>query len=178
MILRRERHVREGMMYRQQYLIADRRVFIEFGRFLCVDAVGSVDDLALDGEFAYVVQVTRDGDAFDLFFAPAEFGGDDLREFADANRVALGVFVLAVDGRGKRFYRVVICRAHFVKEFAVLVRVTLDLGHQIALSNSDADVPAHRADDLFVVMSVDLAGRLFAEKQRADDLVTHDKRNK
>ncbi len=49
------------------------------------------------------MQITGNRGALDLLGSPTKFGRDYLGEFADPNRVALGVFVLAVDRRGKAF---------------------------------------------------------------------------
>ncbi len=54
----------------------------------------------------------------------------------------------------------------------------LDLCHQITLSDCDANMLAHRTDDLFVVGSVNFPRRFFTEEYRTNDLITHDKRHK
>jgi len=61
---------------------------------------------------------------------------------------------------------------------ALLLVVALDLGKKIPLRDRYADMPSHRADDLFLIRRVRFARRFFAEKQAADDLVTYDERNK
>ena len=97
------------------------------------------------------MQITGNRGTLDLLWSPAQLGGDDLAEFADADRVPLRVLVLAVDRGCERSHSVVIGRAHLLKELLILFRTTLDLGHQIPLSDRDTNVLAHRADDVLVV---------------------------
>ena len=86
--------------------VTGRRVAVQLRGLLGVDAVGRVDDVAVDDELADVVEVAADGDGLDLLVVPAHLARDDLAVLADALRVTLRVLVLAVDGGGEGAHRV------------------------------------------------------------------------
>ena len=89
----------------------------------------------------------------------------------------LGIFVLAIDRRGKSLDRVVVGRTHIVKQLPVLVSTTLDLGHQVSLHNGDTYVLTHRTDDLFFVGRIRLTCSFFAQEYGTDDLTADDQRD-
>ena len=72
------------------------------------------------------MQVTGDGDAFNLLVAPAHFARDDFAVLADAYRMALRVSILDIDGRGKGLHRLFIDFSQTIIEPLVLNRFVLD----------------------------------------------------
>ena len=54
----RQRHIGERVMDGLQDLEPDTRMAVQFRRLLGVDAVRSIDYLAFDRQFAYIVQIT------------------------------------------------------------------------------------------------------------------------
>src|SRR6266853_2926978 len=97
MITRRQGNVRVRVADGQEDFVARHRMTVQLARLLGVNPVRRVDDVALDDEFADVVQIASDGDAFYLLVAPTHLARDDLAVLADALRVSLRIFVLAIN---------------------------------------------------------------------------------
>src|SRR5204862_1450578 len=108
MIFCRERNIRIWMADGHKDLVTDARMLVQLRRFLCIYTVRRVDDLSLDRDLADVVQVARNRRAFDFLLFPTELFRDNFGIFPYAYGMALGVFVLTVDRRRKRFYCVVV----------------------------------------------------------------------
>src|SRR4051812_11966747 len=98
---------------------------IQFRRLLGVDAVGRVDDVAVNDELAYIVKVSGNRDAFDLLLAPAHLSRDYLAVLAHALRVPLGVLVLAINRRRERAYGVAVDGLQVFVEPTILFRASL-----------------------------------------------------
>src|SRR5436853_3839753 len=91
--------------------VTRRRMAIEIIRKLGVDVIRRVDDVAIDNQFADIVQVTGDLNSLNLVFTPTHLARDDLAVSADALRMSLRVLVLDIDGRGESSDRIAIDRA-------------------------------------------------------------------
>src|SRR6266516_2594025 len=151
------------MMNGRKDVVAGHRMAVQFARLLRINRVRSVNDVALHDQLADVVQVAGDGDAFDLFLAPAHVARDYLAVFSDALGMALGVLVLDIDRRGKRAHGVTINSAQVLVQSPVLFGSLRYLLQQTVRMNTDADVADHRRNDLKIILSKSL-GRCFVSE--------------
>ena len=72
MILGGERHIGKRMMDGLEYFKPHTGMLVQLSRLFCIDPVWSVNDLSLDGQLAYVMQVTGDGGPLGLVRSPAD----------------------------------------------------------------------------------------------------------
>src|SRR5688572_16565092 len=110
------------MIDRREDLVSGCGMAIKFARFFRVDVVRGVYDVAVNHQFANVMQVTGDLNAFDFILIPTQLTRDDLAVAADAFRMPLGVLVFRVDRSGKGTYGSTVDRAQFLVQPSILFR--------------------------------------------------------
>src|SRR5262249_58025312 len=120
------------------------------------------------------MQVTSDGNTFNLVVGPAHFARDDFAVLANPNRMALRVTILDVDGGGERVYSFPVNFPETVVQALILFGLAFDFTEQVMAVDPHGDVTSQGGDRFQILFRELLTTRFLIQQNDADEPFMHD----